>query len=402
MLRTPPGSAGGSRAASPRPAPAPDLGVRHRRGRGRPASRSRPAAPGPPSRPAAPGGPADARVPSRHARARNRVPGHGVARRRARASCGCPAVSRSSPRSTPTAGRTRRHLVPARGRRRSSSTAASAGAGRRTSGATRGSAWPSSDGPDWVSLGGTWRAVDEQADRPGRHRGDGPRATTTPDEAADGDRPVPAPAADQLPGRARARPRRDRRTDDGPGARSATRRCSSSSGRGGRRLLRRSPSSRLPGRHGRRPLPAVGPPAGPGGLRLERPDRHRRADDRRHRAGRHLPVLPDAPGDRGPGVGDAGRDVPRPALARPRLRRGAQRARRGRLLARDAGADRPDVRGDRDHPQAVHAARTSSTTASSSSSRRPGCGRCRPSRRRSSSRPPARSRPRRPACTPTG
>ena len=38
-------------------------------------------------------------------------------------------------------------------------------------------------------------------------------------------------------------------------------------------------------------------------------------------------------------------------------RRGAQRAHRRRLLARDARADRADVRGDRDHPQAVPAPR---------------------------------------------
>ena len=44
---------------------------------------------------------------------------------------------------------------------------------------------------------------------------------------------------------------------------------------------------------------------------------------------------------------------PGPLLARPGLRRGAQRACRGRLLARGARADRAHVRGDRDHPQAL-------------------------------------------------
>ena len=84
------------------------------------------------------------------------------------------------------------------------------------------------------------------------------------------------------------------------------------------------------------------------------------------------------PGDRGPGRGNArGRCTPA-GLARPRLRRGAQRAHRRWLLARDARADRPDVRGDRDHQEAVRRARQGrqARRASSSSSSRRACGRC--------------------------
>ena len=57
------------------------------------------------------------------------------------------------------------------------------------------------------------------------------------------------------------------------------------------------------------------------------------------------PVVPLAPGDRRPGVRDPRGDVPGPALAGPRLRRGAERARRRRLLAGGARADQPHVRG---------------------------------------------------------
>src|ERR1019366_8308900 len=59
-------------------------------------------------------------------------------------------------------------------------------------------------------------------------------------------------------------------------------------------------------------------------------------------------------GERTKGDLDPGGDVPRPALAWAGLRRGPQRACPGRLLARDARAHRPDVRSDRDHPQAIH------------------------------------------------
>ncbi len=70
-----------------------------------------------------------------------------------------------------------------------------------------------------------------------------------------------------------------------PRRRSATRRCSSSSGRQEVvELLGPRRAARLHGRHGGRPLPAVGPPAGPGRVRVERHDRHRRADEGRRRA----------------------------------------------------------------------------------------------------------------------
>ncbi|HEY1176009.1 MAG TPA: polysaccharide lyase 8 family protein, partial [Phytomonospora sp.] len=164
---------------------------------------------------------------------------------------------------------------------------------------------------------------------------------------------VPCPPADHVPDRHRPRPRppgglidghsHDRLRGDARTVRAAR----------SRRPVRRGRGGRLQRRDGRRPLPAVGPPAGQRRVRLERDDRDRRADDRRRGPGRHVPELPDAPGDRRPGVRDARGDVPRPPLARPRQRRGPQRAHRCRLLARDARADQPDVRGDRDHQEAL-------------------------------------------------
>ena len=143
------------------------------------------------------------------------------------------------------------------------------------------------------------------------------------------------------------------------------------------RPVRPRRGGRLLRRHGRRPLPAVGARSRAQASFVWKV--LTAAGERTHgrpRPGRDLPVVPHAPGDRRAGRGDAGRDVPGPALARPRVGRGAQRARRRRLLARGAGADQPHVRGHRDHRQALHAARTSSTTAGSSRWRRAGCGRC--------------------------
>jgi len=78
-----------------------------------------------------------------------------------------------------------------------------------------------------------------------------------------------------------------------------------------------------------------------------------RADQGRPGAGRDVPVISDASGHRGPGRGDSRGHVPRPHVVGTGIRRGPQRARRGRLLARGAGAHQPHVRGDRDHLQAL-------------------------------------------------
>ena len=101
------------------------------------------------------------------------------------------------------------------------------------------------------------------------------------------------------------------------------------------------------GRHGHRPLPAVGARAGRILLRVERARGDRRAHDRRPRPGRDDPVVPDASRRRRPGERDARRSLPGPALARHRLGRGAQRAHRGRVLARGARAHQSHVRGGR-------------------------------------------------------
>ena len=75
---------------------------------------------------------------------------------------------------------------------------------------------------------------------------------------------------------------------------------------------------------------------------------HRRPRHRRHRA-----HVPHASRDGRPGIRDPRRHVPGTALARPRQRRGAQRARRRRLLARCPRAHQPHVRGRRHHQEAV-------------------------------------------------
>ena len=120
---------------------------------------------------------------------------------------------------------------------------------------------------------------------------------------------------------------------------------------------------------------AMGPSAGPGAVRLERPHGDGRTHQRRPRPRRHVSVVPLPPERRRAGVGDAGRHVPGPALARARLGRGAQRARHRAVLARGPRASAAHVGSHRDHPEALHAARTSSTEASSSSWRRCACGR---------------------------
>ena len=117
--------------------------------------------------------------------------------------------------------------------------------------------------------------------------------------------------------------------------------------RGARRV------ARVLGRHGRRPLPAVGPGAGSVGVRLERARCPRGAHAGRHRARRDCPDVPLAPGNGGAGVSDPRGHVPGSALARDRLRGGAQRARRRPVLARGAGAHQPHVRGGRAHQEAV-------------------------------------------------
>ena len=137
-------------------------------------------------------------------------------------------------------------------------------------------------------------------------------------------------------------------------------------------------AGRLHGRHGRRPLPAVGPPAGQGRVRLERADRDRRADDRRRRPGRHLPELPDAPGDRRPG-----RRPPSPRCTPAGTGWASAAARRSTSTSsaatgprRPSGSTGCSRRSRSSRSCSAAAARTSSTTASTSSSRRPASGRC--------------------------
>ena len=130
----------------------------------------------------------------------------------------------------------------------------------------------------------------------------------------------------------------------------------------------------------------------------------RRAHQGRPRPRRHLPVVPVPPGDGRAGGGDARGDVPRPALARARLRRGAQRARRRRLLARGGRADRCGC-----------SRRSRSSRSCSRLSRQgrqargpvlqagddPAVDACPRRRRRSTSPPPGRSPPSAPASSPT-
>ena len=155
-------------------------------------------------------------------------------------------------------------------------------------------------------------------------------------------------------------------------------------------------------RHGGRPLPAVGAAAGPGAVRLDRHGRDRRADDRRLRAGRDLPGFRMHPAIVAQASATLEAIVPGPALAGPGLRRGAQRAHRGRLLARDAGADRADVRVDRDHPQALLRQGREARRPLVQARDDPPLDAARTRRRRSTSPPRARTPRRRPASSATG
>ena len=166
-------------------------------------------------------------------------------------------------------------------------------------------------------------------------------------------------------------------------------------------------AARLQRRHGRRPLPAVGPPAGPRRVRLERADRDRRAHQGRRRPGRHLPVA----------SGCTRRSSPR----RRRRSRRCTRAATGSASARGEALNEHVVGGYwPETPERINRmfeaieiikklfaqpspARTSSTRASTSSSRPTRLWTMPEARRRrSTSRPPGRSPPRRPASTPTG
>ncbi len=100
---------------------------------------------------------------------------------------------------------------------------------------------------------------------------------------------------------------------------------------------------------------------GPGIVRLERAACPRPAHHRRPRPGRHLPDLPAPSGDRGPGGGDVGGDVPGAHLARTRLGRGPQRACVRWVLAGGARADAPRCSRPSRSSRSCSPARTSST-----------------------------------------
>ena len=132
----------------------------------------------------------------------------------------------------------------------------------------------------------------------------------------------------------------------------------------GRRLQRRL--------HGQRALPSVDAAAGPERVRVVVHGRPRaRATSLPFGTAVTCPGLPLPPGGHRPRGGDARGHVPGPLLARPRCRRGAQRARHRRRLAGDRHPQRDDVRVDRDHQQAVQRRTSSSTWASTSRSRAP-------------------------------
>ena len=161
---------------------------------------------------------------------------------------------------------------------------------------------------------------------------------------------------------------------------------------------------RLRGRvHGQRALPSVDAAAGPERLRLGLHGRARRSG----------PALPFGTAVTCPGfryhpaviahaAATLGRHVPGPLLARPGRRRGAQRARHRRRLARDRRPQRDDVRGDRDHQQALQRQGRQAQGRALHARERQALHAARSSRCRSTSRPPARSTPRRPASSPTG
>ena len=113
--------------------------------------------------------------------------------------------------------------------------------------------------------------------------------------------------------------------------------------------------SRLHRRHGRRPPPAVGAAAGQRRLRVGRswrPPRNapRATSDPASRAHPSASI----PAIIAQAAATMAAMYPGSLLARPGLRRGAQRAPRRRLLAGGARAHQHDVRGDRDHPRALH------------------------------------------------
>ena len=139
--------------------------------------------------------------------------------------------------------------------------------------------------------------------------------------------------------------------------------------------------ARVHGRDGHRPLPAVDARAGRVVVRVERARRDRRTHDGRPRPGRDDADVPDASGRRRPGQRDARRPVPGPALARHRLGRGAQRARRRdptgpRRPSASTACSRPST-SSRGCSRAPSPAATCATPARTSSSSRRGCGRCR-------------------------
>ena len=142
---------------------------------------------------------------------------------------------------------------------------------------------------------------------------------------------------------------------DGPSSRSATRRCSSSSTRPSCSTTASPPrQAGFSGIMAADHLQPWVPAAGPGGVRVGVHGRRRRAHQGRCRTRRHVPDVPHPSRGDCPGRGDAGGDVSGPFLAGPRIGRGAQRARRGPVLAGGAGAHQPDVRGDRDLQPPVH------------------------------------------------
>ena len=156
------------------------------------------------------------------------------------------------------------------------------------------------------------------------------------------------------------------------------------------------------GLHGQRALPSVDAAAGPERVRLVVHGRARDADHAAVRDGGDVPRLPLPPGRDRPRRGDARGDVPGPLLAGARRRRGAQRARHRRRVAGGQRPQRDDVRGDRDHQQAVHRQRRQAPRRRTSSSRARSSTRARRRRSRSTSRRPGRSTPSGPASSPTG
>ena len=143
------------------------------------------------------------------------------------------------------------------------------------------------------------------------------------------------------------------------------------------------------------------PQQGQSGVRLELHGRARRCG-RRSASGppSRVPGFRYHPAVDRPRRGDARRDVPGPVLARARRRRGAQRARHRRRVAGDRRPLGDDVRGDRDHRQAVHRPGREAPRAALQAREREAVHAARRSPSRSTSRRPARSTRRRPASSP--